>query len=126
MQDFALGIAHVVLKLGEQGDGGCHRGVLKHILLPVLAQRLALEGHGGREVVLNNLLLGRVVDHLHHVGTVGVDGVEEGFTLSDARRQHDVGGSLQVFLATDIVEVCILAICFAHDAQLELLRKVED
>ena len=74
MQHFTLGITNIALQLRQQSNGCCHGHILKHVLLPVLAQILCILRHTGRKIALDDFLLMLIGDHHQYTITIAVDG----------------------------------------------------
>ena len=124
MEHLALGIAHVVLQLAEQRDGGSSGHRLEHILLPVLTHRLDILGNLRREVRGDGLLQTILVDHTQHLVAIADDSVVELLATTAAGREHHLIGCLEVFFVTDILHVTIAAIGFLHNGQLQLVSQI--
>ncbi len=118
MQHFFLGIAHVVLQLRQHGDGSYGGHGLKHILLPVLAEDAV--GHLRSEVAGNMLTLHRVGDHGEYSLAVGVDGFLQFLATSTSRSEHNLIGSLQVFLVLQAVGIAIFAVGLFGNGRFQL------
>ena len=116
-------MAHVGLQLGEQGDSSSHRGVLKHILLPVLTLQLGFLWHICREVVTDDFLLPLIVNHLRDAVTVGLYCLLQLTALTHTRCQHDMGGCFKVIAPFYIIKVGIAPVSLAHNLPLQVLCK---
>ena len=124
MKHLALGIAHVVLQLAKQRDGGSSRHRLKHILLPVLTHRLDILGNLRREVRGDGLLQSILVDHTQHLVAVADDSIVQLVTTTTTGRKHHLIGCLEVFLVADILHITIAAIGLLYDGQLQLVSQI--
>ena len=124
MNHLALGIAYVVLQLGEQCHCGCNWHILKHILLPILRQCVLTLRHIGAEVVIDDLPLHRVLHQIDDVVTVGVYTIKELLPFTPLRGEHDVGCRFQVLLVLDVVHVAIISVHLDDDAAFEIINVV--
>ncbi len=88
MENFALGVAHIVLKLGKQSDGSRHGHILEHVLLPVLTQRAGLVRYGCSEVRGYDAPLVGVADEGEDALPIRIDGTKEGTALTRERSEH--------------------------------------
>ena len=126
MQDFALGVAYVVLQLGQKRHGSCCGHVLEGVFLPVLAQNLSLGRHLGVEVAGDDFLLLLVRHHAYDAVAVAVDGFVEFLAAPCARGKHHLCAGFQVLAVMDVVDVGVLAVALAYDGLLELLCQIEE
>ena len=124
MQHFTLGVAHIVLELGEKGHCSSDGHGLEHVFLPVLAQRTHILGHVGGEVAGDDFLLSRVGDHFDNTFAIAVDGGEEVFALTGSRREHHRGSGFKVFLVLDVTHIGILAIALPDDTFFKCLGQL--
>ena len=126
MEHVALGMAHIILQFGQQGDGGSHRHILEHVLLPVLAQRVGLAGNCGREVAADDTTLLRVGDVLQNALTIAVDGpVEPAASPSDGSQHHGAGG-IDIVDVFNVVYVGVGTIGLPDDSHLQFFGEIEE
>ena len=123
MQHLTFCVTNIVLQFREQRHSGGGRHRLKHILLPVLAQRLFTFRNGSRQVRRQRLFLFGVGHHLEHLLAIGVDGVKEFLASTTAGRQHHLVSSLQVFLVAQCSGVAITAVSLLGNGHFQLLSQ---
>ena len=124
MENLALGIAHIILKLGEEGDGSSNGHVLKHVFLPVLTEVVLAAWHLCGEVALDDGALARVGDISQDTVAVAVDGIIELLAFSREGSEHDGAGSVDIVGVVDIVDVAVRAVSLFDDGHLQRLGKV--
>ena len=124
VEHLVLGLAHVALELGEHRDGGNGRHLLKHVLLPVLADVVFAARHVGGKVGGEDGALARVGDVLQHGGAEFPDFVIEPAPVAFHGGKHDAAGSLKVFLVFQIVRVAVLAVGLAGNGDAQAFGEV--
>ena len=119
VEHLTLSIAHVALNLGEQRHSGGHGHSLKHILLPVLTHRMGVFGQFCRQVATNDFLLFLIGHERKDAFAELIDCIIKTLAFPRSGGEHHVGGSLQVFLITDFLQVSVAAVGFAHNLFLQ-------
>ena len=124
MQHLTFSIAHVALKFRKQRDGSSSRHCFKHILLPVLAERLGTLRNFCCQRRNKQFLLSRRIHHLQHVDAIGINGIIQFLATTTSRSQHHLTGSLQIFLIPYISDITVLTVSLHNDGLLQLVYKI--
>ena len=123
-QRHALGVAHVVLQFAQQGYGCGGRRVLKHVLLPVLAEVARALRYDGGEVMIDHLLLVAVGDHACDTGAIGIDGAVEAASLARGGIEHHICRAFEVVLIAYVEHIAVGAVAVKHYSALQSLGVV--
>ena len=124
MEHLVLGLAHVALQFGEHRDSGDGGHLLKHVLLPILADVVLAARHIGGKVGGENGALARVGDILQHGGAEFPDLVIELAPVAFHGGEHDAAGSLEVFLVLQVVGIAVLAVGLAGNGNAQAFGEV--
>ena len=124
MEHFALGITYIALQFGQQRDGRRTGHVLKHILFPVLAERILAFGNLRRKIVGDDFLLRLIRNEGKDLVPIGIDGLIQLVSLSRTGCQHHMTGSLEIVLILYVSRISVLAIGLTRNQEFEILRVI--